>query len=133
MQKNVSGEKIKIAVSEQQITSKNKEMNTMDEQDNTGNLITANRYVKISEIGTQTSFPMGKFDTSQSVSKENEKDNQSKHIAESTIENSTVEQLKAELEAAKDKIQSLEEERLESEKRRAIEITSKYVPTSFTR
>ena len=133
MQKNVSGEKIKIAVSEQQITNKNKEMNTMDEQGNTGNLITANRYVKISEIGTQTSFPMDKFDTSQSVSKENEKDNQSKQIAESTIENSTVEQLKAELEAAKDKIQSLEEERLESEKRRAIEITSKYVPTSFTR
>ena len=133
MQKNGSGENIKIDASKQQITSKNKEANSMDKKDNTENLITPNRQFKISEIGTQTSFPMDTFNTNQNVSRENETSNQTKQIAKSTIEHSNVDQLKTELEAAKAKIKLLEEERLEAEKRREVEIISKYVPTSFTR
>ena len=64
MQKNGSGETIKMVLSEQQITNKNKETNSMDEKNNTGNLITPNTHVKISEIGTQTSFPKDMFDSS---------------------------------------------------------------------
>ena len=48
-------------------------------------------------------------------------------------ENSEICKLKKQLQEAKTKIKDLENEQSEIEKRREVEISSKYVPTSFRR
>lgn len=88
-------------------------------------------------ISTQTSFQNGKFiqiqnapNTCVNVNTDEKRNENKKTIKE---DNTTIDKLKAELEEARDKIKLLEEERMEADKRRSIEILSKYVPTSYPR
>ena len=89
--------------------------------------------ISLSEIGVQTSNEHEKVNLSRNVSHEDNERNQNEDRTDLNKESSTVKQLRKELKAALAKIKELENEQSEAEKRRAIEISSKYVPTSFKR
>ena len=131
--KEDNNEKISVSEADREIRFRNKKMESVDEKVKYGKLVNSNHCLNLSEIGTQTSFPVENVNASYNVSEGNRKVNIKRQSAQPVIEDATISQLKTELEAAKAKIKKLEEERIEVEKRRSIEITSKYVPTSFTR
>ena len=89
--------------------------------------------ISMSEIGVQTSKEHEKVNLSRNVSHEDNEKCQNDKIGNLNKDSSIIKKLKKELEAAQIKIKELENEQSEAEKRRAIEISSKYVPTSFNR
>ena len=94
--------------------------------------------IKLSSVSTQTSFQNGEGIQVQNVLntdnvKTYQKDNEKKQDTKVQKDSTTIDKLKGELEEARERIKVLEEERIEADKRRSIEILSKYVPTSYPR
>ena len=89
----------------------------------------------LSDIGVQTSIQFdGKLESVQNNNLPTmEKSKQNGLDTKAKIDNALIDKLNVELDMAKEKIKVLEEKHLDAEKRRAIEISSKYVPTSFAR
>ena len=93
----------------------------------------SNNQISIAEIGVQTSKDYEKLDQTRNISLEYKDHNQNEERKNLDDENSEISKLKKQLQEAKTKIKDLENEQSEIEKRREIEISSKYVPTSFRR
>ena len=87
----------------------------------------------LAEIGVQTSKEYKQLNLNRNNSLEDQQRSQTEGRKRLDEEKSEITKLKKQLEEAKAKIKDLEDEQLEVEERRAIEISSKYVPTSFRR
>ena len=93
----------------------------------------SNNQIFQAEIGVQTSKDYKNLDETRNISLKDKEDNQNEERKNLEEESSEISKLKKQLQEAKTKIKDLENEQLEIEKRREIEICSKYVPTSFRR
>ena len=93
----------------------------------------SNNQIFQAEIGVQTSKDYKNLDETRNISLKDKEDNQNEERKNLEEESSEISKLKKQLQEAKNKIKDLETEQLEIEKRREIEISSKYVPTSFRR
>ena len=93
----------------------------------------SNNQISLAEIAVQTSKDNKNFDQTRNVSLKDKEHSQNEERKKWDEENFEISKLKKQLQEAKIKIKDLENEQLEIEKRREIEISSKYVPTSFRR
>ena len=93
----------------------------------------SNNQIYLAEIGVQTSKDFKNLDQTRNNSLKDREHSQDEERKTLDKENSEICILKKQLQEAKTKIKDLETEQLEIEKRREIEISSKYVPTSFRR
>ena len=93
----------------------------------------SNNKISLAEIGVQTSKEYKNLDQTRNISLKDKEHSQGEERENMDKVNSEIAMLKKQLQEAKTKIKDLETEQLEIEKRREIEISSKYVPTSFRR
>ena len=89
--------------------------------------------ISLSEVGVQTSRDNEKINLSTMVNHESKESTENERRLNSNEEKLIITKLRKQLEEAQVKIKDLENEQFETEKRRAIEISTKYVPTSFKR
>ena len=87
----------------------------------------------LSEIGVQTSM---KFETPGTLNNDlvkNDSNNKNENRVKVNLNDDKIKSMEDELKDARAKIKLLEKEKMEIEQRRLVELSSKYVPTSFER
>ena len=89
--------------------------------------------ISLAEVGVQTSRDNEKPNLSKTVNHERKDSIEKEDRSNNSEEKSIITKLKRQLEEAQAKITQMENEQFEAEKRRAIEFSTKYVPTSFKR
>ena len=84
----------------------------------------------LSEIGVQTSI---KLETLNNDLIKNDSNNKNENRVKVNLNDDKIKSMEDELKDARAKIKLLEKENMEIEQRRLVELSSKYVPTSFER
>ena len=84
----------------------------------------------LSEIGVQTSI---KLETLKNDLVKNDSNNKNENRVKVNLNDDKIKSMEDELKDARAKIKLLEKENMEIEQRRLVELSSKYVPTSFER
>ena len=84
----------------------------------------------LSEIGVQTSI---KLETLNNDLIKNDSNNKNENRVKVNLNDDKIKSMEDELKDARAKIKLLEKEKMEIEQRRLVELSSKYVPTSFER
>ena len=84
----------------------------------------------LSEIGVQTSI---KLETLKNDLVKNDSNNKNENRVKVNLNDDKIKSMEDELKDAQAKIKLLEKEKMEIEQRRLVELSSKYVPTSFER
>ena len=128
MQKDRSKDSNESAIGEIQANdiSEEKHVNESEKYD-------TKQQISLADVGVQTSRDNEKLIISKTINQESKDSVENEKRPNLNEEKSIIAKLKKQLEEAQVKIKELENEQFEAEKRRAIEISTKYIPTSFKR
>ena len=87
----------------------------------------------LSEIGVQTSIKLETSSTLKNDLIKHDSNNKNENQVKVNFNDDKIKSMEGELKDARAKIKLLEKEKMEIEQRRLVELSSKYVPTSFER